>query len=370
LAWLADAADRAGITLTAPPAHRIVSRWWPQAERSDHGPFTRRGVRAVHFYNRGNDGDWIDLAYHSPRDVPARLHRDSLADTSRLLRALVDVPPPAHAGDGFWIPIANRAVPRWWLLAFESLLVVVVIVSLVLSREGLVAAIAHRNLRANTPRGPALLIGIVCYAVAVAAGCGLERAFAHGHPAPWLHAPLRALIGDALIILGLFGLATRAVARIRPWLGGQRYRVFASLVCATIGTALLIAGAAELAWLWLVPAVVIAVVPTRAAVVAVIAAALPIACVLSPPQLREAAWNGFLPLSLPLSLWLGIVAAPTICTLAWWLRNRRRAGPLGTLVLGLGCGLAVGVGLVFAIAHEPTCSAAKFERFHLACERV
>ncbi|HEY5920659.1 MAG TPA: M28 family peptidase, partial [Kofleriaceae bacterium] len=43
LRWLAHAADRAGVKISAPPAHRVVSRWWPHAERSDHGPFTRRG---------------------------------------------------------------------------------------------------------------------------------------------------------------------------------------------------------------------------------------------------------------------------------------------------------------------------------------
>ena len=49
LAWLASAADRAGVVVRAPLPHRVVSRAWPQAERSDHGPFTRRGIPACHF---------------------------------------------------------------------------------------------------------------------------------------------------------------------------------------------------------------------------------------------------------------------------------------------------------------------------------
>ena len=384
LRWLRDAAERAGSKLTAPPAHRVVSRWWPQAERSDHGPFTRRGVRAVHFYHRGNDGDWIDLAYHSPRDVPARLHRDALADLGRLLRALVDVPPPAHTGGGFWIPIANWVIPRWTLLLFEAALILVVIVALVLSRDGLVAHLATaggpvlariddtgaRRQRTPAPRGPALLLGATCYVAAVAFACVAERAFAGAHPAPWLHAPLRALIGDALVIGGAFGLATRAIARWKPWLGGQRYRAFAAIACGVPGMVLLVAGAGELAWIWLVPAAVIAVAPPRAALIAVVVSVLPTLCVLNPLQLREAAWNGFLPTALPLSLWLGILGAPTIATVAWWRRCRRTSGPLGTLVLGLGCGLAVVVGLLFAIVTEPTCTAPKFESFHLGCERV
>jgi hypothetical protein len=371
LAWLAAAADRAGIALTAPPAHRVVSRWWPQSERSDHGPFTRRGVRAIHLYNRGNDGDWIDLAYHSARDVPVRLHRDSLANLGRLLRALVAAPPPAHAGDGFWLPLAtNSVVPRWLLVACELALLLVVVIALVLSRDGIVAAIANRHERATARRGPALLVGAACYALAMIAACALERGFSRGHPAPWLHAPLRALIGNALVLAGWFGLATRVVARFRPWVGDQRYRALASIVCAAIGTLLLVIGAAELAWIWLVPAAIIAIVPARAALVGVAFAALPIACVLHPLQLREAAWNGFLPLSLPLSAWLGMLGIPSIATIAWWLRRCTPTGPLGTLVLGVGCGLAVIVGLVFAITYEPACSAAKFETFHLGCERV
>jgi hypothetical protein len=139
-----------------------------------------------------------------------------------------------------------------------------------------------------------------------------------------------------------------------------------------IGTLLLVIGAAELAWIWLVPAAALAHAPRLGVfrVIAIASATLPIVLVLHPFQLREAAWNGFLPVSLPLSLWLGMLGAPTIAAIAWALRRRRPTGPLGTLVLGLGCGLAVMVGLVFAVTSEPTCSAVNFERFHLACERV
>lgn len=376
LRWFADAADRAGVVLGAPPAHRVISRWWPQAERSDHGPFTRRGVRAAHFYHRGNDGDWIDLAYHSARDVPSRVHRASVDDVGRLLRALVAAPVPAHDGDGFWIPLAvNTVVPRWTLIAVELVLVGVVIASLVLSRDGLLAWLVRRRERGGdlgARRGLGLMFGAACYLLAIAIACVLERAFARAHPAPWLHAPLHALIAQSLVIGGLLGLATRAVARIRPWRGDRRYLVLGAVVCTTIGVVLLVAGAAELAWVWLAPAAVIALAPRlgRTGFLAVGVAALPIACVLNPWQLREAGWNGFLPLSLPLSLWVGIVGAPTVTTLAWWLRRGRPLGPLGTLALGLGCGLAVILGLVFAITSDAACSAVEFASFHLACERV
>ncbi len=373
--WLADAADRAGVVLSAPPVHRVVSRAWPQAERSDHGAFTRRGVRAVHFYNRGSDGEWIDLAYHSPGDVPARVHRASLDEVGRLLRALVDSSVPAHDSDGYWLPVAvNTVVPRWTLVSTELALICIVIVTLVLSRDGLVAQIARRRDRAANlaPSGSGLLLGAACYVLAIALACVVERAFARSHPAPWLHDPLRALVAQSLVLGGLLGLATRAVARVRPWRGDQRYLALASITAAVIGSALLVVGAAELAWVWLVPAAVIALAPRlgRAGFLAVVIAALPVACVLSPWQLREAAFHRMLPLSLPLSLWVGIVGAPTVATLAWWIRRRGQTGPLGALALGLGCGLAVIVGLAFAVTSDPACSPVKFASFHLACERV
>lgn len=373
LRWLAAAADRAGVALEAPLVHRTISRWWPQAERSDHGPFTRRGVRAVHFYTRGNDGEWIDLAYHSARDIPARVDPASLADTGRMLRALVASPAPAHAGDGFWLPLAaNEVVPRWTLIALELALVLVVIASLVLSRDGLVAAIARRRTGTPAPRGLGLLAGAACYAIAVLVACAVERVIAGAHPAPWLHDPLRALVASALVLAGSLGLATRVLARIRPWIGEARYLALASITCTVTGGALLALGAAELAWVWLVPGAAIALAPKLGVirVLAIACATLPIIAALHPFRLREAAWNGFLPVSLPLSAWLAVLGVPAIATLAWWLRRRRPTGPLGTLVLGLGCGLAVILGLVVAVTLDVPCSAAKFETFHLACERV
>jgi hypothetical protein len=373
LSWLAGAADHAAVELSAPLAHRVISRWWPQAERSDHGPFTRRGIRAIHFYNRGNDGEWIDLAYHEMGDVPARIDRASLEDTARLLRALVASPVPHHAGDGFWLPfVDNVVIARGWLVAVELALLVFTLAMLVLSREGLLAAIARRRAGITTPRGLGLLAGVACYVVAVVVACVIERVLAGDHPAPWLHDPLHALIAAGLVIAGLVGITTRALARIRPWQGEHRYRAAASITCLVFGALLLVIGAAELAWLWLVPAATLAVAPKLGAirVVAIATAALPMVGVLHPFQLREAAWNGFLPTSLPLAAWVGILGAPSIAAIAWWLRQRHLPGPLGTFVLALGWGLAVILGLGFAITLDVDCTPAKFDGFHLACERV
>lgn len=391
--WLAEAADRAGVALDVPAVHRVVSRWWPQAERSDHGPFTRRGTRAIHFYNRGHDGEWIDRAYHSSHDVEARVQRRAVDDTARLLRALIATPVPAHAGDGFWLPFVHGVVlPRTGLLAFEIVLALIVIASLVMSRAGLLAWLARSR---GDRRGPALIVGVLCYAGAVGIAFTLEQLTRGGHPALWLHAPLRALIGHVLVIGGVFGLATRAVARFAPWRGESRYLAVAALLPLVLGLAWLVLGAAELAWAWLVPAAAIAVAPLiagstapaprpgrsladvvpmtlrRAGVaLAVLASVIPLTAVLHPHRLREAVWNAFLPPAVPLSLAVGLFGIPVAAAIAWALRRRTTTGPMGTLVLGMGCGLLVIAGLVVAVTAPAACTPAEFIVFVLACERV
>jgi xanthine/CO dehydrogenase XdhC/CoxF family maturation factor len=162
--WLADAADRAGMIVRAPLPHRVVSRWWPQAERADHGAFTRRGIRAFHLYNRGNDGEWIDLAYHSAYDSPARLDRTRIDELGRLVVALVAEPPPPHDGDGFWLPLAaNTVIPRWTLVAFDVVLVL-------LALAGLAAIVGPRD-----RPGAGLVAALGCYAAAIAVATVVER---------------------------------------------------------------------------------------------------------------------------------------------------------------------------------------------------
>jgi hypothetical protein len=353
LAWLRDGADRAGVELSFPLAHRVISRWWPQAERSDHGPFTRRGIRAVHFYNRGNDGEWIDRAYHSARDTWPRVHREQVAAVGRLVRALVATPVPPHDGDGFVVPVVHVVMPRWLLVALELAFAVVTVLALA------------RQRRARTP-GAGLLLGTGCYVVALVLAIMFER-FCFEYPGAWLLSPLRSTIAMALVFAGFFGLLTRAVT-FMTWTGVLRYRAFASITCLTLGVALVGAGAAELAWIWLVPALVIAVAPSP---VGFVASLLPPILVLFPWQLREAAWNGFWPTSLPLVASIALLAAPTIAIAAFaWTSRPRRPGPLGTLVLGVGCGLAVVTGLSVAVTTKTTCSSAEFAQFSVACDRV
>ncbi|MDQ3341885.1 MAG: M28 family metallopeptidase, partial [Myxococcota bacterium] len=293
--WLADAADRAGVTLRAPLAHRVISRWWPQAERSDHGPFTRRGIRAVHFYHRGHDGELIDRAYHTKLDRFERIERAAVDEIGRLLYALTTEAPPTRAGDAFWIPqLANVVVPRWTLVVFELFLILAAIV------------LSIRVRRERARGGAGLLAGLACTALAFIAVYALERIALAAHPLAWLHAPAYFVIAEALVLAGIVGLASRVVARIRPWIGARRYLVVAIVTLLVFGVLLLAIGAAELAWIWLVPAVCASAAPFvgRAKIIALVPTLLPALLVLAPSQLREAAWNGFASRGMPLVGWI------------------------------------------------------------------
>jgi hypothetical protein len=367
MAWLADAADRAGVRVRAPLPHRVVSRAWPLAERSDHGAFTRHGIAAFHFYHRGQDGEWIDLAYHSMRDTAARIDRHSLGEIGRLLRALTAQPLPVHGGDGFWLPIAaNKVIPRWLAIAVELVLAALAL--------GLLVALVGARARG----GLGLLAGLGCYAVATAVTIAIERLAAGDHPAPWLHAPGASALAELAIFVGALGLATRAAQRFAPWVGDRRYLAVAIAVPLALGLVVLGLGAAELAWIFLVPAAAAALAPRvdqlgqlgrlgRLGIVAIAVGLLPGLLVLAPPQLREAAWNRFWPIGVPLAAWIAGFAAAPLAGLAWWLR-RSPAGPLGTLLLLVGSGLAITVGVILLLHTHPACTGGQFHSLHLACE--
>jgi hypothetical protein len=213
-------------------------------------------------------------------------------------------------------------------------------------------------------------VGALCYAVAIAVTTGVERLTAGGHPAAWLHAPGVALAAELAIMAGTFGLVTRVVGRVAPWVGDRRYLALAVAVPLSLGLGCLWLGAAELAWIWLVPAGVIAAAPGlgRFGVLAIAVSLLPGVLVLAPDQVREAAWNGFWPTGIPLAAWIaGFVLSP-LATVAWWRRKRPTPGPLGTLVLPVGCGLAMIAGVALLLQAHPLCSSQQFHSFHLACE--
>ena len=347
MSWLAHAADRAGVEITAPLPHRVVSRWWPQAERADHGVFTRRGIRAFHLYNRGQDGLWIDTAYHSSRDVFDRVDRTSLDETSRLVRELVAVPPPPPRGDGFWLPLAtNTVVPRWCLLAGDLVLAILGLLGL--------GALAISGRAATRSRGAGVVLALVCFAVAVAAAASVNHPLELDPREISLATITRQLVATSLIVIGVLGLATRVIARWLPWSGSNRYLGLGLAPLLAIGIALYAVGAAELAWIWLAPAAILGLaprLPRLIAPLAIVFATLPAVLVLRPMQQLEAAWNGFLPPGVPLAIWVGALAGPSLAAAAWWWKSRPRTGPLGTFVLPVGCGLSALVGVMLEFAR-------------------
>jgi hypothetical protein len=252
----------------------------------------------------------------------------------------------------------NIVIPRWLLIGGELVLVVVASSVLVVLRR--------------QRRGPGLGVaaGAACYALALAVTIGLEKLLAGDHPAPWLHGPLRAELAELLVLAGTFGWLTRVLARRGAWKGEQRYLALAAALELAFGVGWLLVGAPELAWIWLLPAASLALARVRPlAILAAVLVLVPVALVLAPAQLREAAWNGFLPIGLPLAVWVGVLGAPMFAFTGWWFQ-RHTLGPLGSLVRILGCTLAAISGVALLATARPACSSQEFRDFRLACEQV
>ncbi len=265
------------------------------------------------------------------------------------MRALVEAPPPPPEGDGFWLPVvANQVVPRWCLVALE------------LALAGLAAlglgALATAGGATGRARGAGIVLGVICFALGVVAASAADRAglvagapvLEPGRsvldPGSVLGRIACTLVGNALVIAGSLGLATRLLARRLRWVGEGRYLALAIGLLLVFGCGLLALGAAELAWIWLVPAAALALaprVPRGLAPLLIAAAALPAVLVLRPNQLLEAAWNGFWIPGVPIAVWVAVLGAPLVAAVAWWWRSRPAPGPLGTLVLPVGCGVSV-----------------------------
>jgi hypothetical protein len=360
LRWLAGAADAAGIDLAAPWPHRIISRWWPQIERADHGAFTARGIRAVHLMHRGGPGgERIYLAYHTPRDRIDQLSPRALAGAARLVRALANrPPPPPDTGDlGVWLPVpGNHVVPRGaWLLACATLIAIAVL--------GLARA------RRRLAPGPGLFAALAVWLVAAAIGFAIEHLLAGTHPAPWVHAPLRHSLAAGLVLVGAATLAAIAIARWRPWGGSDRYALAAAGGNLALGIALLAIGAAELAWLGLIPAALLAWAP-RGRVLGVIAAVLAIVpglALLSPGLLRELYFHGFMPTNM-ITAWLAATGLTTALVAAHLASRVRGWGPGATFAIPAAAVASIVAGIAVTALDRPACTADQLALRSLTCE--
>ena len=79
-----------------PWVYRGVSWAWPHMERSDHRPFTERGVASSHLMARGPSG--VYWAYHSREDTLDQLEPATLAQAVRLVRKVAKAPPLPKRG--------------------------------------------------------------------------------------------------------------------------------------------------------------------------------------------------------------------------------------------------------------------------------
>lgn len=378
LRWIADAAAQAKVSVEAPLAHRALSRLEPSVERSDHGPFTMRGVRAVHFYHRGADGDLIDRAYHGPRDTADRVVPAKLDEVTRLVLALTAAAPPPAApplvagrfaalldrDDGLWPPLSFAPVlpRRTWVLA-----------QLAFAALALLLLATTRRRASSRRRGLGLLPSLLMLALGGGALFGLERLTGQltgGHPAAWLHHPLRFTVALAVIGAGLVAFCFGVLRRVVGLRGERRYLAAAIALLFLQAGFLLAFDAWELSWLWLLPALLLAAAPRlgRAAPLALALALVPTALLFEPAHLREAFYQGAYPLALPLAGWLTLQLLPHALAAVWWLAPRPRPSP-GREIFALGTSLAfVALGTSLLVTTVPTCSQTAFHLSGLACE--
>jgi hypothetical protein len=360
LRWLAAAANTAGVDLSAPWPHRIVSRRWPQIERADHGAFTRRGVRAIHLMTRGADDEAVYLAYHTGLDRAERVSRGAVAGAGRMVRALAARPPPPKSdGDlGVWMPVpGNIVVPRWTFVTLAAALVLATLLGLVSSRRPL-------------EPGLGLVAAIAVWLAATAIAFAVERVSRGTYPAPWVHAPGRHLVGGGLVLAGTLVLGAVAFGRWRPWAGSDRYAVAAAGWNLAVGLTLWIVGALEIAWLYLAPAALLAWAPRRRVIgyIAAGVAVATLAVVIAPGFLRELFFHGFLAGVVPLTTVLAIHGITLGLVAAHVLRRVRFWGPGASLAVPIAALAAVVAGTIVLATYSAPCTAEALRAHKLSCE--
>ncbi len=376
LRWLAAVGRRAGVDLAAPWPHRIISRWWPQIERSDHGPFTARGVPAFHLYTR--DADRLDLAYHGPRDTADHVDPAAVGDAADFVLALLRTPgplPEKGGPPGLWL--RDGVLSTWVVVAVELLLLAIAIAGLFRLWRG--RAKAAPGADPTRPRpwrlGLSLVLGLYALAVGAEALVCLAGARIADHPGPWVHAPARNR--ELLLLLGiaLGYLLGKLVTRRRPVPGRGRYLALAIVLETATGLALMAVGATEVAWLWLLSAALHGAMPwlrgANLSKLVVLAAVLPLLGPTSPGFLREGVFNGFFPAAMPLAAYLGLLVLPQALALTYYLlrfpprprfRIPRWAGNAVAAALAIAC-------IVALLAPAPRCTGNAYRAQGLACER-
>ncbi len=314
LRWLAAAARDAGADVHAPVPHRLVSRFLPQAERSDHGAFNERGVPALHIFSRGDQRIYLD--YHARGDTSDRVVWPAVDRAGRFLLAIARRPgalPEAGGPAGIWLPLPGgpRVISTTALLLLELALIATALSGLL--------PLWRRRAR-DGPRvglGLGIFAGAAIYALAwltVAGALRLQRALT-GHPMAWVHAPGRTYAAAiALAAAVAVALAYGAARWLRP-VGAGRFAAPAIVATAASALAVALVGAPEAALPMALAAAGLGVMAwTRRALLAVglfALASLPLGYLLAPAMVRELVFNGgaTLPGALPLAPALAILLA-------------------------------------------------------------
>ena len=371
--WLHAAADDAGVHVPPPRPHRVASRLAPEMERSDHGPFVRAGVPAVHLYGRG--AARIYRPYHSPWDTTRWIDRGAIDEASRFVVAIARAtrPLPAAGGDPGMVIAAGTwwtVVPRWIAVAAELAL-------------GLAAVAALLGLAVRRRRGgpPAVgSIGLLWLVPAVALAWGASVVVdallvRTQHPTPWIHAPgagVALALAVAALVAVLVWLTPLGARRLA---GRGRFAAAGAVPLLLAGAAFLAAGAHELAWAPLLAALLLAVSGLAGGWLAALAFATSLVAVLpavTPGFVQELAFHQILAPGSSLPLYLAVVLLPhSIAGVPLLARLLPRPASPRRRAVAAAVVLAAAVAAAAILATTPRrlpCDAASFRRHGIACE--
>ncbi len=376
LMWFAEVSKQAKIDLRAPWTNRVVSQLFPELERSDHGPFTMRGIPAVHLYDRDDE---VFLAYHTVHDTMSAIDKSSVEEAGKFIEMMTRTNytfPKSGDGQGLWVPLPGgpKVASSLAAQAMELMFLFFAIMSIArLHRDAKDARAARPRGQSVDTRGPGLVVFLIGYlAIWLLVAMVLGVAADGSHSQPWVHSPSRYLAAEILLASALAYLALVPLARLGSWQGDARYLVVAISWCSLLGFLTLSFGVFELAWIFLLPAALLggmARVGSRGKALLLLGlACLPLWGPLSSHFLREASFHGFLSGALPLPVLLGFLLFPYALALAFvlcrWPVTRGKKGP-SVLVI---CGVLALVAVAMIASDDPKCSGGEFKLRGLACE--
>jgi hypothetical protein len=358
--------------LEAPIPHRVISRRWPQLERSDHKVFTEIGVPAFHIYNRGPGR--IYVPYHTRHDGIDQLHEGAIEEAARFIIGLTrerGALPSSGGNPGFWLalPGGPYIISSVLLIMFELLLTALAIAGLVVLWRR-----RWRELRTGTLGLAIVLPAYLAISIGVS---GYLRVAAQltNHPRPWVHNPLPYVIAALVAGASLAVLAGWILGSRRLIAGRARYLATGIITTLLVGLLLMFIGAPELAWIMLASSAAMGgMAMVRSAVAGWLllgVSALPLLELFSPSFLREAVFHGFLPRSIPLGMFIALFSFPyamaAIYAFKRWVPHYPRTHRGRVVMVSVPLAL-LGLSLLVMSARSPRCSGKTFRGQGITCE--